>query len=311
MPQRNTGFLILSDTHAGSWNPRDTPIDVAIHCGGLTEHSKLDEFKHAIRMMTRINADLKLVIAGDDDPALGNTTGIYSKRLVEARVHGISEAAFAKQFGAWGEARRLLLIDAAEAAITFLDEGQALLPPVERRSPRALSQPLHPKHRPPSPRPRLKFHAGRGRPYSIGDDVDVVVTHSPHKGALEQARPRMHCFGHVHEGWGAHLLRCRDDRSSLNVPCAVTAVDYDKYKSYAIESRERLTPLPSDKEETRLQQKAGNKHYDERNFVYWKQPVVPGKETLFVNATVKFSLPGSLRMPWVVDIDLPTVGTAA
>ncbi|KAB5547124.1 ser/Thr protein phosphatase family protein [Coniochaeta sp. 2T2.1] len=326
MPQRNTTmFLILSDTPAGNWTPPNTSVDVAIHCGELTQHSTLNEFKHAIRMMSKINADLKLVIAGDHDWTLDNTTGIYRKRLVEARVHGVSEAAFIKQFGAWGEARRLLF-DAARAGIAFLDEGRHSFHLSNGAHLELWASPYTPSTCPHLPDGGFRHHADRGHPYSIGDDVNVVVTHSPRKGvldrtstgthagggglfqALEQAHPRMHCFGYVREGWGAHLLDWRDDRSSRNVPCAVTAVGYDKHQSYAIESLETLTPLPSDKEETRLQKKARNKHYDERNFVYREQPVVLGEETLFVNAAVKASQSGSRsQVPWVVDIELSTM----
>lgn len=66
MSLKNTRFLILSDTHANDWAPPDAPVDVAIHCGDLTEESKLHEFRHALRMLRNIKADLKLVIAGLD-----------------------------------------------------------------------------------------------------------------------------------------------------------------------------------------------------------------------------------------------------
>jgi len=45
----STRFLVLSDTHGEDLRLRcPAEVDVAIHCGDLTEESKLDEFKTAI-----------------------------------------------------------------------------------------------------------------------------------------------------------------------------------------------------------------------------------------------------------------------
>ena len=52
------------------FRPEETPsqhVDVAVHCGDLTEGSKLDELRASIRLLTKIDAPLKLVIAGNPD----------------------------------------------------------------------------------------------------------------------------------------------------------------------------------------------------------------------------------------------------
>lgn len=48
----------------------DKPLqhaDVAIHCGDLTEESKLEEYRASIQLLKDIHAPLKLVIAGNHD----------------------------------------------------------------------------------------------------------------------------------------------------------------------------------------------------------------------------------------------------
>ncbi|KAK4676900.1 hypothetical protein QC764_0065210 [Podospora pseudoanserina] len=60
----------------------------------------------------------------------------------------------------------------------------------------------------------------KGHTFKIPKEVDVVITHSPPRGILGKdynskqagcdciydatatAKPKLHCFGHIHEGWG-------------------------------------------------------------------------------------------------------------
>jgi len=72
-----TRFLVLSDTH-GALLPENRkskePVDVVIHCGNLTQESKLKEFRTATRLLKSIDAPLKLVIAGNHDFTLDTPT---------------------------------------------------------------------------------------------------------------------------------------------------------------------------------------------------------------------------------------------
>jgi len=74
-------FFVLSDTH--DYNPSTaTPtdgfratslprnIDVVLHCGDLTENGSLSSYEKAISMLGSIDAELKLVIAGNHDLSL-------------------------------------------------------------------------------------------------------------------------------------------------------------------------------------------------------------------------------------------------
>jgi 3',5'-cyclic AMP phosphodiesterase CpdA len=78
-----TRFLVISDTHGSEdfRRPID-PADVAIHCGDLTEESKLDEFRATLRFLKRLDAPLKLVIAGNHDFTLD--TPVFERKIAEA-----------------------------------------------------------------------------------------------------------------------------------------------------------------------------------------------------------------------------------
>ena len=72
-----TKFLILSDTHdfqftdtGGTSRPLQLPtplVDVLLHCGDLTQIGGVSSFKKAVKMFKSIDAELKLVIAGNHD----------------------------------------------------------------------------------------------------------------------------------------------------------------------------------------------------------------------------------------------------
>ncbi len=77
---RSTRFLIMSDTHDQDLFPaNDTthafrePLpkaDVLLHCGDLTMVGGLNEYRRALLMLSKVDAELKLVIAGNHDLSL-------------------------------------------------------------------------------------------------------------------------------------------------------------------------------------------------------------------------------------------------
>jgi predicted phosphodiesterase len=69
-----TRSLILSDTHNFSFTdalgPFKLPVskaDVILHCGDLTEVGGLASYRKALKMLHAIEAELKLVIAGNHE----------------------------------------------------------------------------------------------------------------------------------------------------------------------------------------------------------------------------------------------------
>ena len=117
-----TRFLILSDTHGREFRPEETPsqhVDVVVHCGDLTEGSKLDELQASIRLLKNIDAPLKLVIAGNHDFTLD--IPIF-KQKVKDIPPPLDFELVKDTYGDYGEARQILA-DAESTGIIFLDEG--------------------------------------------------------------------------------------------------------------------------------------------------------------------------------------------
>jgi 3',5'-cyclic AMP phosphodiesterase CpdA len=76
-----TRFLVISDTHSASpeqnvakddiaFRPPLPKADVLLHCGDLTMIGHLHEYEKTLTMLEGIDADLKLVIAGNHDISL-------------------------------------------------------------------------------------------------------------------------------------------------------------------------------------------------------------------------------------------------
>lgn len=115
----NTKFLIVSDTHAGKGlTVLNLPVGVAIHCGDLTNESKISEFRTTLGLLRSINAPLKLVIAGNHDFTLD--TSMFIKKTTQAQtVLSIEPELIKKTHGDLGEARKLFE-DAKADGVIFL-----------------------------------------------------------------------------------------------------------------------------------------------------------------------------------------------
>jgi len=58
-------FLILSDTHGADLPSDLSPCDVVLHCGDLTEDGSPKSIAQALEALSKIEAEVKLVIAGN------------------------------------------------------------------------------------------------------------------------------------------------------------------------------------------------------------------------------------------------------
>ncbi|KAI1755876.1 Metallo-dependent phosphatase-like protein [Xylaria castorea] len=115
-----TRLPIMSDTHAAAGAANTSPVieatlgaDVAIHCGDLTQESKLADFQIDINLLRSISAPLKLVIAGNHDFTLD--LPVFRNKVEEAcRLQSIEQQLIA---------RATTVNMARDAGILFLDEG--------------------------------------------------------------------------------------------------------------------------------------------------------------------------------------------
>lgn len=318
-----TRFLIISDTHGMEFSTADKflqCVDVAIHCGDITDGSTLEEFRTTIQLLQDINAPLKLAIAGNHDFTMDIPA--FQKKVAEARPP-LDPELVRKEYGAIGEARRMF----EEAGIMFLDEGTHHFTLTNEALLKVYASPYTPAFGAWG----FQYHRELGHHFSIERGVDVAITHGPPKGimdytygreragcqnlfaAIAQARPRIHCFGHIHEGWGAKMVTWRDHHGEQ--PTHFTAIDNDR--SHVIEKLAGLEPSRFDtQEDVEQKYKTLERYRQDRccltsHCVEDEYSLEHGRQTLFVNASISGSEDRPVPRPWLVEIELPKVSELA
>ncbi|KAJ8064024.1 hypothetical protein OCU04_007865 [Sclerotinia nivalis] len=233
MARIETSFLVLSDTHdyqfgdnASSKLQLPVPkVDVLLHCGDLTQVGGVPAFKKALKMLSSFDAELKLVIAGNHDLELDE--GWCKAHLDEdedyledhARAMEVMKGQLAK-----------------EAGVIYLEEGIHSFKLKNGATFKIYASPYQPEfndyafpYKRNEDRFNLSGETAEGvtsiseNPMPGFPGVDIVMTHGPPKGirdeckdghqgcenilrAIKRARPLMHCFGHIHEGYGANKI---------------------------------------------------------------------------------------------------------
>ncbi|KAK3627154.1 H(+)-transporting V0 sector ATPase subunit d [Elasticomyces elasticus] len=307
-----TRFLIIPDTHGQTDLHLPTQeVDVVIHCGDLTEHSKLCEFEATLDLIKRIKAPLKLVIAGNHDFSLD--LPMFRKKIADVRPP-LDPDLVKREYGDAGEAKRLLQTeDAKSAGIVYLEEGTHTFTLANGARLKVYASPYTPSKADWGFEydPQQEEHK-----WSIDNDTDVVMTHGPPKGVLDfasasrqrvgspglfaavaRARPRMHCFGHIHEAWGAKQVVWREEISET--PSHFTDIDNDASRSY--DSLSTIHPRKFDGPEEEASKVEKLRQLREKRYCSASSSVESG-QTLFVNAAMEGE---EERVPWVVDIALP------
>ncbi|KAI8299929.1 Metallophosphoesterase domain-containing protein 1 [Colletotrichum sp. SAR11_59] len=221
-------FLVLSDTHhTGFPDPATLPkADVILHCGDLTMRGGLSEYKPTVERLSACNAELKLVIPGNHDLTLDQHwwTRHCQEEDADPDDHNKARAMF----------------DFKTTGIRLLDEGNYTFTLRDGRSFTMDASPYTP------------YFCDWAFAYGSQEDrfgpdavnpipkgVDVVVTHGPPRvpdddyfldqiqegkfigcstlwNSIRRTRPRLHCFGHVHEGYGAKAVRWRGKEKAAN-----------------------------------------------------------------------------------------------
>ncbi|KAL4964374.1 metallophosphatase domain-containing protein [Aspergillus stella-maris] len=269
-PNIKTRFLVISDTHGHQLPPEyfEQQADVVIHCADLTTKSRLDEFRSAIKLLQKIHAPIKLVIAGNHDFTLD--IPIFKHNVSEV-TPTLEPDLVKRKYGDYGE--RHLSPDEDTHHFT-LHNGASLK---VYASPFTTSLGNW----------GFQYHTETGHNFEISNDVDITITHGPPKGimdttnsgdragcprlleAVARSRPRVHCFGHIHEGWGAKLVAWRPKISEK--PSHFTDIDHGRSKL--------LARLSQTNTATRVFQTS---HCSDD-----QTPLIQNSQTLFVNAAVE------------------------
>lgn len=308
--------LVLSDTHGEALQrPVTTSADVAIHCGDITEESKLDEFRAAITMLKTIDAPVKLVIAGNHDFTLDDKAFSNTRREISSTIDG---PALKRTYGDLGEARALFDAEEPRAAgITFLDEGIHRIPLANGALMTVYASPYTPSK---SSGWGFQYDPSQEQhDWTLDNTVDLAMTHSPPHGifdytasktragsqglfaAIAKAKPKVHCFGHIHESWGAKLVQWRPELS--DEPSHFTDIDNDG--SRLIESRATLDNGRFDDEAT-LESKATKRAVlAAQGYCKIDTAILDKEQTLFVNAAIECVEEGTQHLPWLLEMQLP------
>jgi len=330
-------MIILSDTHGDDLKDVSlSSADVVLHCGDLTNDSRPAELERTLAMLRAIDAPLRLAIPGNHDfslePGYWRRTRAHNhpgKSSTPTQTSKAEDDADSKAL--W----ELLHHAAQHDRIFLLPQGThtfILRPNAGGGGARLrlFASPLTPRSG------NWGFQYDRSNPHKWvmppttqnGDGaVDVVMTHGPPRGirdgtgmgqagcagllaAVERARPRVHCFGHIHGAWGAEIVAWKRERVA-NAPIYSNLVDAQR-------SRVVASLLPATKSTNNVGECSLGPPYHsqlrEEGDCYavdissdGEHFVERGAQTLFVNAAVELRARPP-RMPWMVDIDLPVAG---
>lgn len=184
-------IVCISDTH--NTQPDIPDGDILIHAGDLTQSGSFQELQAALSWLSTLPHTTKIVIAGNHelllDPALDDLSGQVA--LERARLN-------------WGD---IIYLENSEITITH-SSGRQL---------RIYGSPYSTRHG------DWAFQYPRNRDVwasSVPDGIDVLITHGPPLGHLDllkfgcpyllhtlwRVRPRLHVFGHIHEGSGTDVI---------------------------------------------------------------------------------------------------------
>lgn len=193
-------LVIVSDTHG--LTPALPDGDILIHCGDLTPFGTLRQLALFINWFGSQPHPYKICIAGNHDFILQETNCKY---MFDHRN------------------------------IIYLEDQLALV-----KGLRIYGSPWTPTYR------QWAFMKDRGLPIAnmwanIPDNLDILITHGPPMGIMDysiyshksvgcndlylkvkQARPRLHCFGHIHSG---HGIKVEDGITFINA--AVVSERYE------------------------------------------------------------------------------------
>jgi Icc-related predicted phosphoesterase len=211
-------LLVISDTHSiWPYTPScpAPPCDVLIHCGDLTQVGGLPAYKNAMQDIRTVDAELKLIIAGNHDVDLDEA---WVRKNAEDGEDGEEDEDV-------DDSRKCveLMKSHEKEGVYYLDEGRHEFKLKDGKRISLWASPYTPEFNGYA----FAYEKEENRFRDIPKDIDVLVTHGPPsftdegaysldvnvKGercgckmlgdAVKRVKPRLHCFGHVHEGRGA------------------------------------------------------------------------------------------------------------
>jgi Icc-related predicted phosphoesterase len=313
--------MIISDTHSYDFEqqqntnfPFQHPLpktDVLLHCGDLTMRGRVEELQGVIKMLGSIEAELKLVIAGNHDLTLDEP---YWRRLsgkAEARKDGngdSDESDDSDDNDVFEDHARAVEImtgqQAVEAGVAYLEEGihKFTLKNGAKFTLYASSyQPEFCGYAFPYSRKEDRYNPPEfvadgvrsidGVKVPESPEIDIMMTHGPPKGIMDlvyQARMTAHV--------GCDALMTAVSRARPLLYCFGHI--HEGYGAELISWSDENRGLGNKSIVTRSQQTGS-----------FPEPlsigIKPGEDTLMVNAAIRDVRYRPVNAPWLVDLDLP------
>ncbi|GAB7337279.1 hypothetical protein MBLNU457_g2645t1 [Dothideomycetes sp. NU457] len=342
-----TRVLVLSDTHSAelvsrteeggeAWRAFKEPLpaaDVVLHCGDMTMRGGMNEYNKTLDMLAKIDAPVKIVIAGNHDRTLDKDWLKENPKNLDLSLE--------ERKAIWKEATDFWFDKngrAKQEGVTMLEEGVhtinlkngaslklyatpyqpefcnwAFAYPLEtdRFNPR-LSSLIGAKSACTNPIPSYTSSSSDSRP------IDILLTHGPPYAnldrtttgtlvgcphllrALMRSRPLLHCFGHIHESHGAQRIAWPPGpKCDAIATSSVTIKEFKKNWADEI-SDDGIKRVGYDvREATRK----GFVEVDVSKTA--RRPVQRGLESLLVNAAVMDVQYKPANPVWLVLVDLP------
>ncbi|THY09682.1 Metallo-dependent phosphatase [Aureobasidium pullulans] len=320
-----TRILIISDTHSTPLQPTTSPkpfrqplpsADILIHCGDLTMKGLTSEYHKTLDLLASIDAPIKLVIAGNHDRTLDKTwMEKHQNHLWDGETY---EEAREFWFGEKGRARRegVVMLEEGVHEVPLKNGGVLTLytsqyqpefcdwafPYWKHEDRYNISNVLiDAKHIsanliPSFSTKQLDVICTHGPPFKRGDITPHGNVGCPHLlKAVARARPLIHCFGHIHEGWGAERVTWED------TPKREPQQTIQEFKDGGWEKCiKNVEAVEVDKKEV-MEHRAV---YVDASREGGKE-VIRGEQTLMVNAAIMDAGYHPVNAAFLVDVDLP------
>ncbi|KAF1808876.1 hypothetical protein P152DRAFT_404513 [Eremomyces bilateralis CBS 781.70] len=321
-----TSLLVISDTHGETLKPKDSeyafrksppPVDVVLHCGDLTMSGLENQHRRTIELMKSLKADLKLVIAGNHDASLDPDYWAHARGLNTSNTTP--------------ETVRQMWEDAKFSGIYYLPEGHHTFT-IPRTGARLsiYASPYTPEfcgmafaYERSHDRFSLQEDCREGvrsiseHPIPDFPSVDVVMTHGPPwmardwvvsgervgcrnlLNAVARVRPKLCCFGHIHEGWGVEKVTWPEEKdpSEERVADAVKSTE-----QFYFEEEEAISKRCVEVDVSGAGP-GGDTSGDESKSK--SDTLKFGKQTLMVNAAIMTVSYRPKNAPILVHLDLP------
>ncbi|CAG7932937.1 unnamed protein product [Penicillium olsonii] len=192
MPLTNAVSIVcISDTHNNQ--PSVPNGDILIHAGDLTQSGSFQELQNALAWLRSLPHPIKIAIAGNHE------------LLLDSRYDDtVGTSASDRPKLDWGD---IIYLENEEVAVTCLNGRQL----------RVYGSPYSVRHGNWAFQYQLTQDIWTG---SVPDGIDVLITHGPPLAHLDLLKlgcprllqtlwrvwPKLHVFGHVHEGSGTDLV---------------------------------------------------------------------------------------------------------